>query len=169
MRFALVIFLLVFQGCASTKAAQPTRTLPSPLVAADLPERPNVEPIPPAADWTVPCAGYLLEKEGEEEPELVKNPGVCMSVEKAVLAGKYVVAYNELRQLYVIDLKTWGREREIYDRHLEAADGEIKHWKKEAVRSWWEKHSGQIGLGAGLIFGAVITVAIVEAVEQVKQ
>lgn len=32
-----------------------------------------------------------------------------------------------------------------------------------------EKHGGQIGIGAGIIIGAAITVAIVEAVQQVKE
>jgi hypothetical protein len=172
LRFALVFFLLV-GGCGATKASQPGRTLPQPLVAADLPERPDAKAIPPGANWTVPCAGYLLEKDGEEEPELVKKPGVCMSTDKALRAARYLVAYDELRQLYVIDLKTWGRERQIYESHLVASEKETDRWREKAKRGWFEKHDGQIGLAAGLIIGAVVTVAIaagtVKAVEAAKE
>ena len=160
MHFVLAVLLLV-GGCATTKAAEPKHTLPPPLVAAKLPERPDAKSIPVSADWVIAV------EEGETVPE--GRAGVLMSQEKAVRAAEYVVAYNELRQLYVVDLTTWGRERQIYERYLEAADGEVDHWKKQAERSWWEKHSGQIGLGAGLIVGAVITVAIVEAVQQVEK
>lgn len=167
MRLALVTLLLI-GGCATTKAAEPKRTLPSPLVAAKLPDRPDAEPIAPSADWSVSCAGYLAEK-GDQEPELVKKPGICMSTEKAIRAARYVVGYNELRGLYVVDLRTWGRERQIYERHLNAADDEIVRWKERARRSFWEQYSGQIGLGAGIVVGAVVTITIMYAVKQVKE
>lgn len=160
MRLALVI-LLMSVGCATTKAAQPKRTLPSPLVAAQLPERPDAEPIPVGKDWSVSIEA------GETVPE--NRAGVLMSTHKAFRAAKYKVAYDELRSLYVVDLRTWGRERDIYDRHLEAADGEIVYWKEKAIRSWFERHAGQIGLGGGIIIGAIVTVAIVYAVDQVKE
>jgi hypothetical protein len=166
LRYALITLLLAC-GCATTKAAEPEkRTLPPPLVAAKLPERPDATPIPAAADWAVPCAGHLLEKDGQE-PELVKKPGICMSFEKGVRAGRYVVDYNELRQLYVIDLGTWGRERQIYEAHLVASEKETERWREKSRRSWLEQNDGQLGLLGGMILGAGVTIAITAAVNEV--
>lgn len=149
---------LVVIGCGGSAHQAAKRTLPEPLVAAKLPERPDARPIPAVGDWVIPI----------EAGETVERAGICMSTEKATRAARYVVSYDELRRLYTIDLGTWGRERAIYERHLGAADQEIERARKEAERSWFELHSGSIGMAAGFVVGAAITVGIVAGVEQVK-
>jgi len=156
MRFALPMFLLLV-ACSTTKTASPEkRTMPSPLVAAALPERPDVQEIPAAANWVIPA------EVGDVVPE--GRAGILMSQEKAMRAARYVVSYDELRRLYEVDLRTWGREREIYERHLELADAELTRMTKAAKRSWWERSSPQIAMIGGVLIGAVVTVSIVAAV-----
>lgn len=165
MRYGLVaclvvgVVLLCFSACSTTKIVEKKRTLPFALVATELPERPDAKPISPSADWAKSM------EVGDTVPE--GRAGVLMSTEKAIRAARYVVVYNELRDLYQIDIRTWGREREIYQRHLDAADDEIERWKKNADRTWWENNVGYIAVGAGLVLGAAITIGILEATQQV--
>ena len=162
-----VAFMVVLAlGCSATRAPAAKRTLPSPLVAAKLPPAPKDEfKVPPAADWAVGVEGYVLG-EGEGQREIVDRPGICMSMEKAERAARYVIRYEELRELYIVDLKTWGREREIYERHLELGQQEIDAWKKEAERSWFERNAGPIGLVTGLILGVAASAIAVDAIDK---
>jgi hypothetical protein len=152
----LVAVLTVFAvACSTTSAAAPAkRTMPSPLVAAALPARPDAEPIPGPANWVMPV----------EVGDTATKAGILMSQEKALRAAHYLIAYDELRKLYEVDLRTWGREREIYERTLEGADQELARVRQQAVRSWFEQHAPGLALAGGVIVGAVITVGIVAAV-----
>jgi len=157
-RFALVALVLC-GACATPRSAKPEKhTLPEPLVAAKLPDRPDVTAIPPPADWAVAVEGYVVtDKDGAQQT--VMRPGVAMSMEKGARAARYVVSYNELRGLYVVDLRTWGRERTIYERHLDAADKEIEVQRKRAVRTWFEEHDGTLGIVVGIIVGVAASAA----------
>lgn len=139
--------------------------MPDPLVAADLPERPDAKPIPPGADWAVAADGYVVA--GETDP--TDRAGICMSMEKASRAARYVVGYNELRGLYEVDIRTWSREREIYSRSLEAADREIERWQKRAERSWWERNRGVVGLAGGLVLGVAAAATAAAALDGVTK
>lgn len=158
MRLVLPMLLAMAVACSTTKAASPEkRTLPSPLVAAKLPERPDAEVIPSAASWVISA------EEGEIVPE--GRSGILMSQEKAMRAARYVVSYDELRRLYEVDLNTWGREREIYERYLIASEAETKRAWTAAERSWWERNAPHIALIGGFVVGAVLTASIVAAVQ----
>lgn len=159
MRLAALGLVLLASACSTTRAVEQKRTLPSPLVAAKLPERPDAVPISPAGDWAVPVA------DGDTVPE--GRSGVLLSPEKAARAARYVVSYNELRGLYEVDLRTWGREREIYEQHLELAQAEMDRLRREAERSWFERHAPQVALVLGVVVGVAATVGIVVAVEGV--
>lgn len=166
MRRAAVFMVVLVLGCSATSAPPAKRTLPSPLVAADLPPAPKDEfKVPPAAEWAVGVEGYVVEAE-DGKREVVDRPGICMSMEKAGRAARYVIRYDELRELYIIDLKTWGREREIYERHLELGQQEIDALRKEAERSWFERNAGPIGLVSGLILGIVTSAIAVDAIDK---
>lgn len=149
--------LILCVGCATTKPAAPeSRTLPAPLVAAELPERPDTKKISGADDWAIPVA------DGDTVPQ--GRAGVLMSMPKAARAARYVISYNELRGLYLIDLRTWGRERKIYERHLTASEAETERWRENAKRDWWEQHSSEVGVTIGIVVGVAATVSIVAAV-----
>lgn len=166
MRLASV-FLVLCLGCSATSTPQTDkRTLPDPLVAANLPERPDSKPIPPTADWAAGVSGYYTQKDGEE-PRMVDRPGVCMSLEKAGRSARYVIGYNELRGLYEVDIRTWDRERTIYDRHLGDADKEVERQAKLAERSWFERHGFDVGLGVGVVVGVVAATAAAAALNKV--
>lgn len=157
MRHLFTLAALLLVACSTTKVAAPEkRTLPSPMVAAKLPARPDAEAVPAAANWVVPI------EVGEVVPE--GRAGILMSQEKAMRAARYLVAYDELRQLYEVDLNTWGREREIYERHLIASEAETARAWKAADRSWWEENAPHIAMIGGFVVGAVLTVSIVAAV-----
>lgn len=166
MRLVLSTLLVAALGCSSASPPQAKkRTLPEPLVAAELPPKPDEEQkVPPAADWAVAADGYFVEGDGSSQ-ELTAKPGICMSMEKGLRAARYVVRYQELRGLYEIDLRTWGRERSIYERHLELAQQETDAWKKEAERSWLERNAGPLGLTIGVVVGVTAAVAGTAAIK----
>lgn len=155
MRQLLASLLVLALGCSSTSQAPAAqRTMPEPLVAADLPPHPREEfVVPPQADWAVGVDGYYLIDRDTKERKDVDRAGVCMSLEKAGRAARFVVRYDELRGLYLIDLRTWGRERKIYERYLEVSEAETKRAQKTAERTWFERNAGPIGLTLGLILG----------------
>ena len=114
------------------------------------------------------CSSDLIPvAEGEVVPD--GRSGVLLSPEKAGRAARYVVRYNELRQLYEIDLRTWGRERTIYERHLEASEAETERQRKAAERSWFEKHAPEFAVSIGLVVGSAVTLGILAAVQEVDQ
>ena len=81
-------------------------------------------------------------------------------------AARTKVAYDEIRGLYEVDLRTMDRERGVYERHLKVADDEIAEWRIKARRSWWELNKGTVGLVLGVVTGAALTVGIAAAVDQ---
>jgi hypothetical protein len=87
----------------------------------------------------------------------------------AMRAARVKVAYDEMRGLYEVDLRTMDRERQVYDRHLKAADDEIAEWRIKARRSWWELNKGTVGLVIGVVTGAALTVGIAAAVDQATE
>lgn len=157
-------------GCSTASPPQAEkRTLPEPLVAAELPPHPKDEKaITPAADWAAACDGYYVESE-DGSKELTPRPGICMSAEKATRAARYVIRYDELRGLYIIDLRTWGREREIYEAHLDLAQDEVDAWKKKAERSWLERNAGPVGLTVGIVLGVAAAAAGTAAIKAVAE
>lgn len=140
-----VAFLLA--GCASTTANQePTRTpIPDPIIKTELPSEP--EEVPESKRVVEPVQSCTAD-DGREV-----GPGIMMSPEMAAKAAKIRVAYDELRGLYKVDLRTFERERVIYRRELRNSDDHVELWKKRAERTFWEKHGDQIGLGVGIIIG----------------
>ena len=160
MRFTILATVLFLVACGSTAVQQERRTLPAPLVAADLPDAPAEVDRPHR--WTRPVE-QCTEADGE-----ITSSGILFSDQMALRAARLSVSYAELRQLYQIDLRTWGREREVYERHLEAADDEIVRWRARAERSFWEQNVGTIALVAGIIIGAGATIGIAAAIEEVS-
>jgi succinate dehydrogenase flavin-adding protein (antitoxin of CptAB toxin-antitoxin module) len=106
--------------------------------------------------------------EGSEPPQKTP-PGILMSQEMTMRAARLKVAYDEMRGLYEVDLRTMDREREIYERHLKAADDEIADWKQKARRSWWELNQGTVGLVVGVVTGAALTIGIAAAIDQATE
>lgn len=161
MKNAILIMAAVLNSYCGTTAVQApdTNILGREEVIAELPPRPDVEPIAPEDDWVVPVS----------VGEMVERPGVCMSDAKALRAARYVVSYNELRGLYRSDLRTWNREREIYERYLTEAEMELAYWQEKSRRTWWERNSAQIGLAAGLVIGAGLAVGLVYGINQVAE
>lgn len=154
---ATVLVLLV--GCGAPAMQQPEEsTLPDPLFTTELPEPPEDV----AADKRVvlPVAECVVE--GSEPPEKTP-PGIYMTQELAGRAARTKVAYDELRGLYEVDLRTMDREREVYQKQLDLADREVASWREKARRTWWEENRGWVGLGIGLVVGAGLAVGIAAA------
>lgn len=161
MKNAFLVILAVANSYCGPKTVQMSDTAMRHReeVVTELPPRPDVEPIAPEDDWVVPVS----------IGEMVEQPGVCMSDAKALRAGRYVVSYNELRGLYRSDLRTWNREREIYERYLTDAEIELAYWQEKSRRTWWERNSAQIGLAAGIVIGAGLAVGLVYGINQVTE
>lgn len=141
-------------GCGATApGTATTRTLPEAVAFAELPADTTRDPIPPEDDWVVPVEDAVVA------PGDVRS-GVLLSDARAARAARLRIAYDELRALYLIDLRTWGRERGVYERHLQLADEEIAAWRTRAQRSWWEESGDEFSLFLGLGLGIVLSVGV---------
>lgn len=150
---ALVLCSYV-SGCGTTATGAATaRTIPETVAFAELPADTTRDPIPPEDDWVVPA------EDVEVAPGDVRS-GVLLSDARAARAARLRIAYDELRALYLIDIRTWGRERGVYERYLQLADEEIAAWRTRAQRSWWEESGDEVSLFLGLGLGIVLSVGV---------
>lgn len=150
----LFVFMILAAGCASTpQPAATAHTLPESLAQTELPPSPDATPIPPTDDWAVAVQGVQVAP-GD------RRDGILLSMEKARRAAMLRIAYDELRALYQIDVRTWGRERGVYERYLQLSDEEIATWRGRAQRSWWEENGDEVGLFLGLGIGIALSVSV---------
>jgi len=159
--FVIFVFLA---ACSAPQQPEAERTLPEPLIDTMLPEVPSE--VPASKRVVEPVKSCAVETMGEEVAREV-GPGIYMSFEMAKRAAELSVAYDEMRELYEVDLRTMEREREVYQRQLDLADQEVERQRERARRSWWEKNRGWIGLGTGLVVGAALAVGIAAALDGV--
>lgn len=165
MRALIVIILCFGVACGGALPTESSEhTLPDPIFTQELPELPAE--VPPDKRLAVAVSECTVE--GSDPPEKTP-PGILMSQAMAMRSARLKVAYDEMRGLYEVDLRTMDREREVYERHLKAADDEIVEWRVKARRSWWEKNKGTVGLVLGVITGAALTVGIAAAVDQATE
>lgn len=151
---ALALVASLVAGCGpSTAPAATSRTLPDPIAFSTLPESPDAEAIPPEADWALAVEGV------EVAPGDVRD-GILLSFEKAQRAARLRIAYDELRALYEIDLRTWARERGVYEHYLQLGDEETAAWRTRAERTWWELNGDEFGLVLGLVLGIALSIGV---------
>jgi len=165
MRLLNSIFLVLFffTACGSTIPEPKDGDeyyLPDPLFDPGLPDPP--EPAPPGQERVVGVDECIIE--GSNPPELT-SPGIYMTQETAMAVARLKVAYDELRGLYIVDIRTMDRERAIYERYLKIAENESNEWQKKARRSWWEEHGPQVMLGVGIVLGIGASVGIAAALD----
>lgn len=158
MKNAFVVMFAIVNSYCTPQAVQTagTTVFGDESAFEQLPPRPDEEPIAAEDDWVVAVS----------VGEMMEQPGVCMSDAKAMRSARYVVSYNELRGLYRSDLRTWERERDIYQRYLFAAEQETTYWQEKSKRTWWERHSAQIGFAAGVVIGAGLAVGLTYGINQ---
>lgn len=159
----LFVILAVFVVGCGAPAQQQEETAPlEPMFDSRLPDPP--EEVPPNKRMVVPVSECVLE--GSEPPEKTP-PGILMSEAMAMRSARLKVAYDEMRGLYEVDLRTMDRERQVYEKQLGLADQEISEWREKARRTWWERNKGLISLGIGLAVGAGFAVGMAAALDGV--
>lgn len=159
----VAILLVLLVGCGASAVQQlEESTLPDPIFTAELPDPP--EDVPADRRVVLPVSKCVVE--GSEPPEETP-PGIYMTQEFAARAGRTKVAYDELRGLYEVDLRTMDREREIYQKQLDLADQEVARLREQARRSWWEQHGAQVMLGVGVALGAAFAIGMAAALDGV--
>jgi hypothetical protein len=163
MRIVCVALAFVVVGCGSQATAASSRTLPDPVVEAEMPE--EVER--PEGGVRTQAVDSCLVGEGEDAQET--GPGILFDQDSAMYVARLRVGYDEVRGLYDVDQRTWARERQVYQRHLELGDEEIERANERAERSWWEKHGDEVGLITGFVVGVAVTVGITAAIDKVTE
>lgn len=165
MRIGCLVFVVFLAACgAATTGEVAEHTLPDPLFLQELPDPP--EEVPPEKRMSEPAADCTLEG---SDPPVKLPPGILISHEMGLRAARTKIAYDELRLLYRSDLATMDREREVYGRHLQAADEEVIMWRQRSERTWFERNGTTFGIVVGVVIGATLTVAILAAVEGVTE
>ena len=165
-RALAVVLAALVAGCGGAAASPSARsTIPETLVENELPPEPSR---PEGGVATFPVY-QCFDEAGDPVIGPETGEGILFSDETAAYVGHLRVSYDELRSLYSIDQRTWQREREVYSRHLEAADTEIDAANERAERDWWERHGDEAGLIGGFIIGVAVTVGIVAAVDKVSE
>ena len=154
MRAFLSLTLALLIGCATPSAYVPTVSL-SPdkrIEEKPLPSDPASEALPPetpAGDWIVPA----------EKGQPVEKSGLLVSEGRAARDALFRIRYPELRRNYEADRAVWKAHRELYEERLKAADEALK----KAEPGWWQQHGPAVGMVAGFIVGAGLTVALTYA------
>lgn len=157
MKNYVAIVLLVCIGCsASTPVIQyPAMPDKHRVENKELPVRPDSEAIAPENDWT----------KAMKPGDTTDKPGVLLSADKAARAKKWQDGYINLRLLYETDRQIWAQHRIVYEERVSSANAEIKRLSP----SWWDENKGTLGWVSGFIMGAATTVAIVYAIDSVRQ
>lgn len=169
---ALVLCVMMASGCATTApAALPTLIAASQIVEAKpLPPDPSVEPLPPgtpSGDSVEPIeAGTCLDKSGKPVAGATSpcpgKAGIEVSEARAARDALYRIRYPEMRRMYEADRQVWAAQRDLYEERVRTAQTELQ----KAQPSWWQQHGPALGMVAGFVVGAVMTVAIVYGVNQ---
>lgn len=163
MTRVVVLLLVLLVGCGAPVAQQPDETiLPDPMFMTELPDPP--EDVAPDKRIVLPVSECSVE--GTDPPEKTP-PGIYMTQEMATRTGRTKVAYDELRGMYEVDLRTMDRERDVYQKQLDLADQEVARLREQARRTWWEKNRGWVGLGIGLAVGAGLAIGMAAALDGV--
>lgn len=157
--------LMLVAGCSSAAPAATARTLPEPIYTQELPDEP--ERAPASRRIAVAVEQCTVDGTGGDESPTLVGPGIMLSQEMAVAAGRLRVSYDELRGLYQVDLRTMDREREIYERNLQLSDDEIQRQIQRAERSWLEQNAGVLGLVGGILIGVAVSIGILAAMNGV--
>jgi len=164
-RLVAVVLCFVFAvACAAPQTPEAERTIPEPIFARDLPDVPaEVSSSKRVVEAVKTCE--IEVRDGEEWRAV--GPGIFMSFEMAKRAADTRIAYDEMRELYEVDLRTMDREREVYQRQLDLADDEIVRQRERARRTWLERNRGWLGLGIGLALGAGLAIGMAAALDGV--
>ena len=146
-----------------------------PAMADDLPDDPGKTPIPAAENWVIGTLGMgdidnldaLMEGDVFCQRKLaegfaLERGGILMSEKKAALLGEYKIVYDELRALYLIDLKAFDLKAQIYTQELEKCQVEIEELSKPP--GWWTANKGLLGFILGMALGVGATVGIAYAI-----
>lgn len=167
-----LLLVIVASGCATTSPVPPPTLITASQVVETkpLPPDPSLEPLPagtPPGDSVEPLeAGSCLDKAGKavsgaSSPCPVK-PGIVSSEARAARDALYRIRYPELRKMYESDRQVWAAQRDLYEERVRTAQDELK----KAQPNWWQQHGPALGMVAGFVIGAAMTVAIVYAEHQ---
>lgn len=130
-----------------------------------LPDRPDKDKIPKGEDWVVPLPAAKCTLKSDETKVVETDGGILFSPAKAVRAALWKSGYEGLRTLFDIDRQVWREHRIIYDERMGQANAELKRRSP----SWWDENKGTVAWASGFLMGAAATIAIVYAVDEVKE
>jgi len=162
MRLACLA-LMVVAGCGPVIHESPPSTAIFEPIKISLPPEPADVP----ADKRIVLSVSECEVEGERGTKT--PPGIYMTQEMAMRVARVKGAYDELRGLYAVDLRTIERERAVYERQMGMAEAEIEEWRERSRRSWFEKNRGWLGLSIGLVVGAGFAVGMAATLDWVVE
>lgn len=164
MRFVVLIAMAVAACGSSNSVPQyPGIGESHHVEAKKLPPRPDAQAIAKEDNWSEPLPSATCTVESTGETVATKD-GVLISPDKAIRAIRFKDSYNNLRDLYEIDRQIIGAQRVVYEERLAQANSEIRRLSP----SWFDRNKGTLGWVGGFVAGAVTTVAIVYAVDEVN-
>lgn len=163
-------------GAAQIPEVRPLVAVDRRPEAWDLPVDPRLEPLPEGSsstlgeDFVEPLeAGFCVEADGEVAAgsgyPCPAQSGLLISEARALRDAAYRIRYPELRRAFEADRQIWAAQRELYEAQIAADHREIERLQP----TWWETHDGEVLTAVGVVVGAVVTVAVVFAVNQVSE
>lgn len=165
MRYALSVLTVFAMGCGASIPVVQYGSIPERqhVESKALPDAPDKTEIPKEKNWVMALpASTCTDIKGKERKV---QGGVVLSPEKAARAKKWQLGYRALRSLYETDRQIWTQHRIVYIERTNQANREIVRLSP----SWWTESKGTLAWAAGFVMGAAATVAIVYAVDEVKQ
>ncbi len=142
---------------------------------ADLPDDPGKTPVPAAENWVIGTIGtgdidgidaliegdVFCQRKLADGFQLMKG-GLLFAEKKAMRLGEYKIAYDELRALYLLDLRAFDLKAQIFTEELEKCTAEVVKLSKPP--GFFRRNKGMIGFILGLALGVGATVGIAYAV-----
>ena len=154
--------LALLAACATAQPLPPLVQPPNAPERRELPTDPADEPLPPgipAGESVEPLeAGSCYDASGLQGGNYPcpRVSGILATEAWAVRAGFYRVRYRELREHYLADRTVWTAHRALY----ETVHAENVRRLREAQPTWFERNAFPLGVGAGIIIGAGVVLAI---------
>lgn len=186
MRKLVTLLVLFVFGCgaATTPEVRPLVAENRRPEARELPPDARTEPLPegtptePGEDFVsvieegqcIGVGGIQMPDSDDDEDRFIPGPcpeqeGILVSEARANRDALYRIRYEELRRTVEADRRVWSAHRELYEAQVAADREEIERLQP----SWWETHDLEIGVAAGLILGAAVTIAITYAVNEASE
>lgn len=155
-----ILAVLLMTGCASQSPALPQ----VPKLQAWEDRAAEVSQLPAEHPKTAWSPGTILSVEKDDPAPF---PGILLTEERAMDAGKLRIAYDELNSVCRMNQRLYVATAKVADGALQKSDAENKRLaedlRKAREKTWWDTWGTTVSFAAGVIGTGLFTVGVLAA------